>query len=189
MLTASTLVAQLAAAPDAPPFFLFVRYRPQSGAARRAIAGGADPVPLLTDIQRYGGMATVAVEDVAGFLAMPEAPEEVTALCSPLPGTGRQRLLLDFSAPISDRNEDELCRYVRHCGWKGWLLVSGASYHFIGRDPMPLNAWRRAMARALLIPGIDHRFMGHALHNEEGAVRLTTCPVKPHTPYVIAVLD
>lgn len=34
MLTASVLVAQFATAPDAPPFFLFVRYRPQSGAAR-----------------------------------------------------------------------------------------------------------------------------------------------------------
>ena len=98
-------------------------------------------------------------------------------------------LLLDFAVPCSPEAQTETAACLRACGWRGWLLCSGASYHFIGRDLMGFGEWTKAMAQALLIPGIDVRYMGHSLHRSSGAMRLTTCPLKPTESYVVEVLS
>jgi len=129
---------------------------------------------------------------LSAFLDQPGlGADQVLALNSSMlrsGGVGAELLLLDFSVSPSDDAQAELLHMLAHCGWAGWLLVSGASYHFLGREPMSLPKWRRAMARALLIPGIDYRCTGHALYGERGAVRLTTCPAKPTEPYAVGVL-
>lgn len=170
----------------------FEIYAPRSGSARQAIAAGADPAPLLLDVGHYGLTLIRSRSEVDGFLDghRPLAGEVLalnsSVLCSG--GASAHLLLLDFAVPVSPEAQAELVHMLTFCGWLGWLLVSGASYHFIGREPMPLDDWRRAMARALLIPGIDYRCTGHALHGERGAVRLTTCPAKPTEPHVVAAL-
>lgn len=140
----------------------------------------------------YGQTVPVPAGQVAAFLDRPGvADDQVLALNSSMirsGGNGAELLLLDFAVPVSPEAQAELLHMLTHCGWAGWLLVSGASYHFIGREPMSLERWRRAMARALLIPGIDYRCTGHALYGDRGAVRLTTCPAKPTEPYVVGVL-
>lgn len=97
-------------------------------------------------------------------------------------------LLLDFACPPSETAQAEIEAACRALGWTGWLLVSGASYHFIGDQPMGREEWVSAMGAALLIPGIDYRYIGHRLIAGAGAVRLSTCPRKPHEPVVVARL-
>lgn len=169
--------------------FMISRYRPQSGAARRAIAAGADPAPLLLDVALAGEFHFVGAEHLSEIVTRFQCREdEVLALCSRVATDqhGGHLLLLDFAVPPSNEAQAEIERMIGHCDWRGWLLMSGASYHFIGSELFHTTDWRRQMARALLIPGIDHRCSAHALWNGFGGIRVTTCPMKPTLPYVVA---
>lgn len=98
-------------------------------------------------------------------------------------------LLLDFACPVG---EEQLADVVRACqfnGWRGAVLESGSSYHFMGFEPMEFGAWVAAMGRALLLSGlIDVRYMGHALARGAGALRLHACEAKPTMPRVVALV-
>lgn len=170
--------------------FTTIYYQPRSGAVARARAAGLPLAPILLDVSPDAPEGRVPAHEVALFMGrLRLGPGEVVALGSRLWWGGGHLLLLDFAIPCSTQAQDELVGYLQECGWRGWLLESGASYHFIGAAPMDPPAWRREMARALLVPGIDVRYMGHALHREMGAVRLTACPLKPTVPFVVAVLS
>ena len=98
-------------------------------------------------------------------------------------------LLLDFACPVG---EEQLADVVRACqvnGWRGAVMASGSSYHFLGFEPMEFGAWVAAMGRALLLSGlIDVRYMGHALARGAGALRLHACEAKPTMPRVVALV-
>lgn len=189
MITTFDVVGALA---DAMPTqrFEMVFYTPRSGAVQRARDAGQPLAPVLLDVSPDAPAGLVQGCYMREFLARLELdPGQVVALGSRLLLGAQHLLLLDFAIPCSTQAQDELVGYLQECGWRGWLLESGASYHFIGATPMDPPAWRREMARALLIPGIDVRYMGHSLHREQGAVRLTACPLKPTVPFVVAVLS
>ena len=173
----------------------FNLYAPRSGRARAAIARGEDAAVWLLDVATYGDYRQVATAELPGWLTIMglsmDSTRQALALGSQVrlaDGRPANLLLLDFTVPPSPAAQAELVHMIGHCGWRGWLLMSGASYHFIGADPMPLEDWRRAMARAQLIPGIDVRYMAHSLYNDQGGIRFTVCPVKPLMPYVVAEL-
>lgn len=170
--------------------FTTIYYQPRSGAVARARAAGLPLAPILLDVSPDAPEGRVPAHEVALFMGRLELdPGEVVGLGSRLWWGGGDLLLLDFAVPPSPAAQAELVECIQHAGWSGWLLESGVSYHFIGRTVMGPAVWRREMARALLIPGIDVRYMGHALHREMGAVRLTACPLKPTVPFVVAVLS
>lgn len=173
----------------------FNLYAPRSGRARAAIARGEDPAVWLLDVATYGDYRQLATEEVSGWLMTMglsmDSTRQALALGSQVrlaDGRPANLLLLDFTVPPSPAAQAEIVHMLKHCGWRGWLLMSGASYHFVGADPMLLDDWRRAMARAQLIPGIDVRYMAHSLYNDQGGIRFTVCPVKPLMPYVVAEL-
>lgn len=189
MITASEVVLRLAESFPRQRFEM-VFYTPRTGAVQRARDAGQPLAPVLLDVSPDAPAGLVQGCYMREFLARLELdPGQVVALGSRLLLGAQHLLLLDFAIPCSTQAQDELVGYLQECGWRGWLLESGASYHFIGATPMDPPAWRREMARALLIPGIDVRYMGHALHREMGAVRLTACPLKPTVPFVVAVLS
>lgn len=119
-------------------------------------------------------------------------PDEAIAVASSVEmtsGIERHFLILDFATPVSEDATASLKACLAATGWHGWLLVSGSSYHFIGRDLMTRDDWRSNMGRALLIPGIDIRYMGHRLTAGLGAARITVHPRKPTLPYVICEIN
>lgn len=127
----------------------------------------------------------------SGDTLPPTAHDEVIVLdsrvCVPVDGT-RWLTILDFAAPPSPVAQAEIVRELNALGWSGLLLLSGASYLFIGAELTDFGSWRRRMAQALLVPGIDYRYIGHCLLRGAGGARLTTCTRKPHTPRVVAVI-
>lgn len=181
----------------------FIRYTPRSGAARRAIAEGADPVPLLMDTDEYGAFSSAPIgHAVVGSPATEETvraqydldPGEALALTTTLsmrPGMVRHLMMLDFAESTSPLATALLRASILHAGWSGYLLASGASYHFLGSDALEVGEWRRQMARAMLIPGldgrnaIDVRFMAHTLANDRGGLRITRAAQKSVLPHLI----
>jgi len=181
----------------------FIRYTPRSGAARRAIAEGADPVPLLMDTDEYGVFSEAPVRHaLVGSPATEETvraqydldPGEALALTTSLgvrPGMVRHLMMLDFREPVSPEATALLRASILHADWSGYLLASGASYHFLGSEPMELEQWRREMARAMLTPGpdgrnaIDVRYMAHTLANDRGGLRITRGAQKSTRPYLL----
>lgn len=147
------------------------------------VAVGADDCEIYEVSARDIGLS--GVQKTAG-------PDEAIAIASSVEETSgieRHFLILDFATPVSDDATASLKACLSATGWRGWLLVSGSSYHFIGRDLMTRDAWRSNMGRALLIPGIDIRYMGHRLTAGLGAARITVHPRKPTLPYVICEIN
>jgi hypothetical protein len=181
----------------------FIRYTPRSGAARRAIAEGANPVPLLMDTDEYGVFTVAPIGHAVVGSPATEAtlrdqydldPGEALALTTTLGlryGEVRHLMMLDFAEPTSEEATRLLISAINHAGWSGYLLASGASYHFLGSDSLDLDTWRRQMSRAMLIPGlegrnaIDVRYMAHTLANDRGGLRITRGAQKSMLPVLI----
>jgi hypothetical protein len=182
----------------------FIRYTPRSGAARRAIAEGADPVPLLMDTEEYGTFASAQIGYAVDGSPATEAtlrdqyllaPDEALALTTTLGMLPRMifrhLMMLDFAEPTSPLATALLRASILHAGWSGYLLASGASYHFLGSDALEVGEWRRQMSRAMLIPGlegrnaIDVRYMAHTLSNDRGGLRITRGAQKSMLPILI----
>lgn len=90
-------------------------------------------------------------------------------------------LLLDFSCPVTDENTELLKKELP----KGLLVNSGNSYHFYGYEVLDFATWQARMHAALLLHGIDHRYIGHRLLDGYGTLRITPNDHKPHTPEII----
>lgn len=172
-------------------FLNFRRYGYQAAHGARAAALGADRVGELLDT----GSRDIAVHRVAaqslhdGFDLAP-GPDECIALSSLVETVHgpRHLLLLDFACPPSPAAQADLISFLERAGWRGWLLMSGASYHFVGIDLLTVETWTRAMGKALLIPGIDVRYIGHRLAGGMGGLRITAHPRKPTVPFVVATV-
>jgi len=182
----------------------YIRYTPRSGAARRAIAEGADPVPLLMDTDEYGVFSVAPIRHaLVGPPATEETvraqydldPAEALALTTTLgmrSGMVRHLVMLDFSEPLAEEATRLLISAITQAGWSGYLLASGASYHFLGSDALELGEWHRQMSFAMLTPGlegrnaIDVRYMAHTLFNNRGGLRITRGAQKGMVPHLLA---
>jgi len=104
--------------------------------------------------------------------------------------SGPQHLLvLDFACPPTAEGMHQVVAAVEHHGWRGVVLLTGSSFHFVGTEPLDAEAWRVAMGRALLLTDlIDVRYVGHTLVRGAGAARITACEAKPMVPRVVAVV-
>lgn len=73
---------------------------------------------------------------------------------------------------------------------KGVLLNSGQSYHYYGWRPLSKSQWRRFMAGCLLLePLVDVRYIAHRMLAGKCSLRLTSAPLKPKVPEVVANLQ
>jgi hypothetical protein len=172
----------------------FRRYRIAPPVIERLAATDGDRAAVLVAVGADDReIHTFSAKDlgVSGMQKM-VGPDEALAIASSVEmtsGIERHFLILDFAVPVSEAATASLNACLTATGWHGWLLISGSSYHFIGRDLMTAREWRSAMGRALLIPGIDIRYMGHRLTAGLGAARITVHPRKPTLPYVIAEIN
>lgn len=94
-------------------------------------------------------------------------------------------LLLDFTIPVTADNTKILRESINH---KGLLVNSGNSYHFYSYQSFTIEDWKQEMYKALLLPGIDFRYIGHRLINGYGNLRITRSESKPVLPVVLEEL-
>ena len=187
--TIQDLVGVIASSPGVC-FLHFRRYGLQAAHGDRAAALGADRVgELLSTGGRDVAVHRVPVQDLARCLPQPASDQciALSSLVETVQGP-RHLLLLDFAVPPSPEAHADLVAFLERASWRGWLLVSGASYHFVGCELLTVEAWTRAMGLALLIPGVDVRYIGHRLAGGMGGLRLTAHPRKPTIPFVVATV-
>jgi hypothetical protein len=191
MVTIADLVEILATLPDVRVLY-FRRYGVQLSHDVRAAALHADRGGELLD----SGSRDIAVHKISAHsvaeklpLLVPEVGEAIalSSLVETVHGP-RHLLLLDFACPPSPEVQAELSDFLTRAGLHGWLLMSGNSYHFVGIDLLTHADWTRGMGRALLMPGIDVRYIGHRLNGGMGGLRMTAHPLKPTVPFVVEAI-
>jgi len=87
----------------------------------------------------------------------------------------RHLLLLDFHIPVSEGNQEVVEIVLKNLEvGAGFLLVSGKSYHFLGRDLISPAALTRFLGKCLFFsPIIDKSWIGHQLIDRSCSLRFT----------------
>jgi hypothetical protein len=114
----------------------------------------------------------------------------MTALASEVrlrSGDTRHLAMLDFQVPASDEVLD-LVRSAAFCiGGPGWVLASGRSYHYYGRELLTFSEMCAFLGRGLLFaPITDRAWVAHQLVDGACCLRIGGHPTKAGTPTVVA---
>ena len=92
--------------------------------------------------------------------------------------------LLDFHIPVSENNQKICGAVLRELKLRGYLLVSGKSYHFYGKELVTESELMRTLATALFFsPIIDKSWIAHQLIERSCCLRIT--PKYNHLPYLV----
>lgn len=177
--------------------FSFVRYRPvPSGAIRSRGLVGSERIRALVstsaDVIKHVEASRIRRFDRLEYVIQPTDWRETVAFGSAIVtriNEERHLMLLDFSAPADKATDRELLDIFSLLRWRGWLLHSGASYHWLGADHYSRDQWSELMGQALLFPvQVDVRYIGHCLHRGSSALRLFACQGKPTEPTVVGAV-
>jgi len=139
--------------------------------------------------QPNAGLFEVTAQDVAALLVENEGKN--IALNSAVVCADRREHhlpLLDFKVPASRTALAVVRESVRQMGLRGYLLESGRSYHFWGRDLISREELNRMLARFVLLhPISDKSWAAHQLI--EGSASLRISKRYGHLPRVIDELE
>jgi hypothetical protein len=82
--------------------------------------------------------------------------------------------LLDFHIPISENNRNQIKKVLKHLGLtNGYLLESGESYHYIGKQMMNIEDLLVMLNKALFFsPIIDKTWIAHQLLEKSCSLRV-----------------
>lgn len=96
--------------------------------------------------------------------------------------------MMDFKCEVSDRNLRVLGDLLREsCVRIGFILTSGRSYHFYGRELLTEESWRKFLGKCLLMSDfVDERYVGHQLVDGYCVLRVSASSMKPTLPRVVA---
>lgn len=82
--------------------------------------------------------------------------------------------LIDFHIPVSDENQNICLNILLLLNLKGYLLNSGKSYHFIGKEVVNYMQLQNILFNALLFsPIIDKSWIAHQLIQKFCCLRVT----------------
>lgn len=82
--------------------------------------------------------------------------------------------ILDLDIPVGENGMETAAEVFINLGVKhGAIINSGASYHGWGLELLTDDAWRKFMARALLLDKIDRRWVGHRLIDGQANLRVS----------------
>jgi len=142
------------------------------------------------------GLLTLEREHVLG--------DEVYEIVEHLPLGSCLQILSPISRPVQDSHipmldieltpNDENLGYLISClqvlGEKsGAVLLSGASYHYYGYEPLGRGQWQKFMYKSLLLDDVvDTRWIGHRLLDGFSLLRITPKAGYDFAPYVVAEL-
>lgn len=96
--------------------------------------------------------------------------------------------LLDFHIPVNSANQKICTHVIKNLNLKGYLLVSGKSFHFYGNKLLDKDSLINLLSNALLFsPIIDRAWVAHQLIERSSCLRISK---KYSTlPYLVAVIE
>jgi hypothetical protein len=156
--------------------------------------------PSLDSGERFDAKQKVVSLPVGDFetLTTPEfnyrmaGKDEVVAVTSRV-GTALHMPQIDFSCPKSPENLQRAVDYLHFAGHAhGFLVESGRSYHFHGRDPINEKTWNDFMnrLRATRISYLlDREWAAHCQERGYSALRISGNQEKKFVPAVLGRLD
>ncbi len=99
--------------------------------------------------------------------------------------------MMDFGCDISAENQTKIVEFLKAIGQKGFVLVSGASYHFYGSTLLSEKDWTKFLGKMILFTDyVDVRYIGHRLNQGLCALRITkNQKLNSIVPVVVAVVD
>ncbi|WP_374948156.1 hypothetical protein [Mucilaginibacter sp.] len=114
---------------------------------------------------------------VANFLVDQQAVDMYLTFCSKVTfadGKIKHFPLLDFHIPVSAANENICIGVLKALKLKGFLLDSGKSYHFYGKELLEQEELISLLATALLFaPIIDRAWVAHQLIERKCSLRIS----------------
>jgi len=95
--------------------------------------------------------------------------------------------MMDFHCAISSKNLGILSELLSETGQEhGFILESGRSYHYYGKEVLTRDQWIGFLGKCLLMKNfVDERYVGHQLVDRHCVLRLSTSPRKPVIPSVV----
>lgn len=103
--------------------------------------------------------------------------------------TERHIPMIDFECAISGQNLLRVLEVLGSLDQKeGFILESGASYHYYGIELISFSKWVAFMKRCESYDIIGSKWISHQLKLKENCstLRISVAPAKPHLPEVIA---
>lgn len=121
--------------------------------------------------------------------AFADSNEHVMAILSEVETYDRVKLhipMIDFHCRESDTSRKQVETMLKAMSASGYLLASGKSYHFIGRELLTFAEMTRFLGRALLFgPIVDRTWVAHQLIEGRAALRVSSRPGYGGPPRVI----
>lgn len=97
--------------------------------------------------------------------------------------------MLDFGCPVGSASEQLITRIgLRLLDRGGIVLVSGKSYHLVGRVPVSVDTLHRFLAQSLFyVPVVDRMYVAHHLLRGYCTLRISTALTQASAPIVVTV--
>ena len=98
--------------------------------------------------------------------------------------------MVDFREPDCPEFLDRIRDLMKLIGQKdGAILSSGRSYHYYGPHLMDETEWLDFLCNCGFSGLADPRYILHAIKDRRNVLRLSACPLRPETPFVVSILD
>lgn len=108
------------------------------------------------------------------FRTRRETPMAINSKVIMEDGSSRHFALLDFKLPASRKHDLLAAACARALGLRGYVLDSGRSYHFIGKELIAESELLDLLAKfALLAPLSDKAWASHQLIERSASLRIT----------------
>ena len=98
--------------------------------------------------------------------------------------------MMDFKEPDCPEFLDRIRHLMKLIEQSdGAILSSGRSYHYYGTHLMEETEWFDFLGNCGLSGLADPRYILHAIKDRCNVLRLSSCPLRPETPFVVSILD
>lgn len=164
--------------------FNFVIYKPREPnpiALEDKITTGLEDIPLeLSRGEILSGGLEHLIEGLEPDLAL-----GINSKVLFQDGREGQIPMMDFECEIDEEKAGLIKRVMRLIGFSGFLLISGVSYHFIGKEVIKeRRRWEQFLGKCLLSGLADPRYIGHALDKGSSTLRVSATKARPAEPKV-----
>lgn len=165
--------------------FNFLTYRPRKpdpSALEDKIVTGPDDIPLeLSREEILSNELDHLIEKLS-----PDISLGVNSNVIFPDGREGQIPMMDFKCEMSEENTALIKKLMGVIGCSGFLLTSGASYHFIGNEIFEDHRkWEQFLGTCLLSGMAHERYIGHVLDAGFNTLRIGVTEAHPVEPKVI----
>lgn len=112
-------------------------------------------------------------------------------------GEYRHIPMMDFSISKNKANLKFLLERLHHLEMpNGYIIETGSSYHYFGKDFLMIEDWYKFLGKCLLSSVVrtredileiaDNRYIGHSLRRGDCSLRLTSRGDKTYIPKVVS---